>query len=1135
MTRQPARLPLLLVLAACAAPAAAQERPRDAEVFRAYEELLELLEAEGPVPPPETEAPSPARFVLRGARLTGAVEGGLAHLEATLDVEVARSWAVLPLGLDEADLLAVRGEGPGRPAPAPMALLRSGLSPQERERLPATGHGLLLRGPGRTTVRLSLVVPARLRPGAGELVLTLPGAALSQLELSLPEDALRPSAVGALSTRAGDGRVEAAYGPRARAVVRWQRRRRLESAPAAASARDPLLLAEIKTSLRIDEGASVAVSRVHYSIHQAPCDRFVLRYPKGYTLLGVEAQGLAAYPTPRAVDGEQELVVRLRRPVAGEYDLVLRLERVFAADERQVAFPTVRAPGSERESSFLAVRAGADLEIEPADASGLTQVDPRALDRAQAADLGWAGRGRPPLVFRSVRGAYGLILRVRPIEAEVEGRVHSLALVREDELAVAAAVRYTIRKRGIFGVRLRLPAGFQLLECGDERLVKDFRTEPPSPEEARRGLGERLVVDFAREQGPGEVDLLLLGLVRRASAAEDERVALPRFRLEGVAKEAGVLAIGAQHQLKLTLEEKRGLLPLGVDALPGLGFPFGAGRGEELVFAFRYPRPEGVSARFSVRRRQPKVGVRVEALVDAQADRVSVRGVLRFTARYAGIDRFRLRVPADLAVPGALKFESTQVKDARPQVVDGRGVWTVSLQGKRIGEFPVSFSYDLEHTALRAGEQREVLLRELEVLDCFSETGVFALKKREEIVVDAIDREGLTTLEARDLPDTLDAAEVVRAYHYVGHPYRLVLRLTKYDFKAPRGIQIRHLHLDEVVRADGVVGVEATLSVQNRSEQALRVALPAGVRPHIKVDGARVTPTVAQGRDGSELQIHLGTVGQRHGEAPFQVRIRYDLPRRGALGAGASLDLPAPRFPLGEDGEVPVLRCTRAVYLPSGYRPLAFDTPLQRLWRADGFWDRLARAAGIPGPTEAPRWRAGALAARAAIAELKGLAPDAQDVFTPRLALPSRAPYLLESLEGERSLRLVVVRSWLLNLLLLALLAAVLAAGALLERRVGLSLGRAGLGAVALSVLGVASLGEASHAPLAAVCGGGLGLAALATGRAVFAELTRIRAERLRERAEVAARVAQERARAAAAEAAALEATAEAETRGGRS
>ncbi len=1157
------RLPLLLLacLAAAssmwAAPASAQERaappPVPERVYVPIERFDEVFAKEGrgvfvpwdelralvararaategrPAAEPPAPAP-PADALLVSAAFAGRAADGVAHFTATFAVEVLepREWVVVPIGLGEASLEDVRtGDGSGAVV-APLADLAARLGERGKD-LPRRGYGILLRGAGRVETTARFAVPVAAKPGESSFALSLPGAPLTQFEVTLPETGFSVDVAGALATEeapdadAGETRVRAYFGGAGEARVTWNPKpKEVEGA-----ARDPLLFASTTTGLRIDEGLLQVGVQVSYQILQAPCGEFRLRIPAGYTLLGVEGEHIADVPPPVPHEGGQLVVVRLHERAAGRYALTLRLERNLAEGEQAFAFPQVLTLGTERESGLLAARASEFISLEPAGLRGLSQVDVGSLTPALAKELGWsaqAGGDRPPLVFRYLRQPYALRVETAPVLPEVDGVVSTLAAIHDDKVDLSTTVTYEVRKRGIFDVRLRLPQGF-VLDGPITPQVKQHRVEPATAEERQRGLGDVLAIDFLRQVQPGaSCAVSFRGYVLRTPAQPDEgeaTVALPRVGLIDVEEETGLIGVAAQGHLELSLPraELRGLFEEPPVRLRALGFRHRPATREVLTHGLRYSAPEGVAATFTVKKRKPKVSARVDSLVDAQEDKVRVEATVRYTVEHAGIDRLRLRVPAALASEEALRITGDGMKDKQVAVEGEHATWTVSLQDKRLGEYELHLQYDVKLEDFQAGQQRAVTLHEVEVVDAFTETGDYALKKHENLVIGELEMVAVEKRDKRELSEALKRQGPLQAYHYASHPHKLTLQLTKYDFQAPLGIVVRHLHQDEVLTGDGALKAEAFLSLQNNAEQFLTVLLPKGaVMRGLKVDGKN--EEWSEGQPDAEgrpsVQVHLGEVTKVRKEEPFLLRIRYDLPGE-PLGSKASLPLYTLRFPLAGDKEVPVARLTRTLHLPDELNPLELDTDATKHFDETSLWEGLKRALGVRTGRERLRPEQARAAAAAAITALKQTPVSASEGgIYPDLEVPAgRQAFTFEKLENPSRLTVTAMRWSLFYLLDLLVFLAVVGAGVGLERaRVA---GPAAYVSVAagLAVLGGAFLGRSLEPFCASALAGSVGLGVFFFGRGVWRELTTLRHERRLAALAEEAEVARERARAA--------------------
>jgi hypothetical protein len=1166
----PRSTPLLSCLLAgvlaglAASPALAQENQRpervyvpiedfdkifDAEkggVFVPYADLRRLLERANRNKPkvhePRVEPP-PADYVLVGASFAGEAGERVARFKATFDVEILRkdAWVVIPIGLGEASLESVTASG-GRAVVGPLSQLIRHV-PKARRPSNHRGYGIVVRGAGRIQTTATFVVPISSKPGESSFGLNLPRAALTRFEVALPQSGIKVAVRNALATEEVDvkaedrTRVRAYFGSAAQARVVWNPKpKAIEGAKL-----DPLLFAHTDTSLKLlEDGVLKAVAQVRYDILRAPCGEFRVRFPKGYKLLNVDGANMSDHPLPRAVDGEQEIVVRLHEKAAkGEnaYRILLYLERNLGEDVQQVAFPRIHTVGTEREDGTLAARASQFVSMEAVTQSGISQVDVKKITARLAKDLGWSprrrGKGRrrvaarPPLVFRYLRQPYDLRLKTRPIVPEVKGTVYTLATVRDDEVALNAHVHLKVRKRGIFSARIRVPRGFNLAPL-DDRMIKDHKVsdDPDDPQ------GSILQVNFVTQRHPGTHVVVITGTVERAEKQPKEGVevslTLPRIGLLDVLEEKGFLGVAGQTHLKLNYERKdsgKSLIPLAVAKLYQNRFPFRAPAGDELTYGLKYSWAKDVTSKFTVKKKESKLTARVETLVDAQEDLVKVKTAIHCKVEHAGVEQIRFEVPAVLKTEKDLKFESGDlIKDKSVEIKGDVATWTITLQGKRLGAFVIRCEYDVKLEDFQAAQQRQVTLHELKLLDCFNETGDIALKKHENLVIREAEMVSLEKRDKRELPQALRQQNPIHAYRYVSHPHKLSLALTKYDFQAPLGILVKHLHLDEVLGHDGLLKVECWLALQNNAEQFLTVLLPPGSNMRgLNVDGKNQEWSEGNAVEGRpSIQIHLGEVSKTRKQEPFLVRLRYDLTPE-ALGRSGRREIAGPTFPLKGEKSVPVARLTRRLYLPEGYAYLEFATDATKHFDETSIWESLKEALGVRTGRDRLQRRKTASFAQQRVNELKTMTPgQAQGGgIYPDLEVPQgRSPYLFEKLANPSTLS-VRYSTWPLFFLLDVLVfLGVVVLGVVLDLR-GLVKPVAFVSvAAALSLLGAVFLGRALEPYFASGLVGSVGLGGFFLARGLWRELTVLRHERRLSELAQEAMVAKARADAAEREAA---------------
>lgn len=1100
----------------------------DGSIAVPYDELLRLIRGErAPSDTPE-DTRAPSGFVLVGATVEARARESVVELKATIDLDLvgAEGWVVVPLRLTQAALESASIGG--KPAVISNLADLMNLPPGRAAKRSQQGYGVLVRGKGRHTLVVKGEVPLTRGAGTANLRLDLPAAALTKFVLDVPShDAALTNELTREEAKRDGGRatVTAFYGARQTASAGWSvRAKRSTSEPTAA--RKPLVIAETHSAVRLEEGVLLTTVQLDVRVLQAPTRRLRLKIPTGATLLEVKGLPLARHPEPKPTKGGQLVYLDLRTPLLGAGQLILQLEQNLPEDADVVPVPRVETIGTQRERGLVAVRAARYLTLEPRDVKSLAKVQPRLFPTKLLAHLGWKlGEPRPPLVFQHRGGAWQLKVATRPVQAELEGKLFSLAVVREEEVGLATTAAITVRKRPVFGLRFALPPGFTFLHFGNPRQVRDHRIEAAS-----EGKGQVLVVALREPiKADKTIALGIFGLVRRdANPDAAAPLVLQRLRLLDAGKESGQLAVGAKLHLQLAPEGRpQGLWPLDLRELLASGFPHGAGQGEELLYAYRHTQAES-SASFKVTKREPRLRVQLETLVDAQEDQVRVKTKAACEVEFAGLTSIRLRGPAVLK--DLLAFEQEGIANTAVALEGDHAIWTISLQGKRTGTFSLAWHYTIKLDDFSAGQQKPVSLASLKVLDSFRHSEEIALKKHENLVATDIARELVETRDPRELAPGLRGAAVIRGYRVQDWPFRLTFQLTKYDFRAPLGIEIRHVHTDEVVSERGTVSAEAVLEIQNRNQQDLQVLLPPGARMISLMLANRTSEWRAGApREGRPLVIvHLGQVTKQR--TPFKVFLRYEfpLPLPSALGevAPASLGFPLAKASAGVS-EVPVARSTRTLYLPSDYAYLSFAGGTKH-FEEEGVWRTLTgflrELRGQPRRLSVARQAA--TQAQDAIARLRGVRSQA-NIYTP-LELPSRRThrqYLFERLGAQVAPRVRLMAWPLFYLLDLLALILVVATGLICARKkLPGSPWAFPLGVLALSLVGGAVGGRALQPFFAAAFLGASGLLLVFLLQAMWRELTETRTVRNAERGEREAQVARERAAAMEAEAALREA-----------
>jgi hypothetical protein len=140
-------------------------------VFLPYKEFLELWQATLPEPAPPEPAEPPSDAVIRAASYAGEVKGDAAVLDATYRIEaLKKGWSEIALPLRGVAVESIE-------LSSPAALIVAS----------EDGYTLLLPEAGHYEAKLRLAVRVAREPGRKSLAFAIPPAALSRLELTIPE------------------------------------------------------------------------------------------------------------------------------------------------------------------------------------------------------------------------------------------------------------------------------------------------------------------------------------------------------------------------------------------------------------------------------------------------------------------------------------------------------------------------------------------------------------------------------------------------------------------------------------------------------------------------------------------------------------------------------------------------------------------------------------------------------------------------------------------------------------------------------------------------------------------------------------------------------------------------------------
>ena len=825
--------------------------------------------AEAATPAKETPVSLASGWVV-SASYVGRVSGRVAHLEAEVHIVTTQPNQTVALFGDD---LAVETFGS---LPPGARLIRDGKTLSVR-----------FSRKGEATVKLSFLVKLS---GAEadvnrQLAFAIPPALSSQVTLVVDEPEANvefPTAVAFHSTTTGgETRVEGTIGSGERVELRWSPRvKRAAEIAATVFCQNAAVV-----SFRGD--AMNVRSTFDYAVTQGEIRETRLQLPVGQRLLRLEGDQIRTWQVKEDASGAV-LTVELIKGVASSYRLTVETEATATFKDRvTVAIP--QALDVKRETGWVGFAANDELGVTVDTVTGAQRVD--------AAEL----KVVPPGVviaeaYQFLRPDFTLQVRVEPLQPQIEVSVRHRVRLGTEQIGVTAELDYTIKRVGVFNLRVALPPDFRVEAVNGEFTQWTVKDE-----------GNGRVLEVALKQRT--LGNYSLGVVLARTVSELPATwAVAAVHPLGVQKLSGFVLVGAEVGVQVKTQSQEGLTEVPAASVPG------GGTGLAYKFIAADPVPPTQPWHLTVSNETIESWVRAE-VVDfwtVGENLINGRALVRYEIQNAPVKEFRLRVPAG--------FKNVEITGANLRQRDQTtNEWRLTLQNKVIGIYTLTVTWELP----AAITEKETMLAAggVEAIGVERETGAIAVMARPPIQVTARNASGeLTRIDAGELPEWAGRADpaTVLAYRYLRPGYTLSLAALQHKQAEVLQALVDEARLTTVIAEDGQMMTEMALSLRNNGRQFLEVALPPGAQVWSSfVAGEAVRPSLRGGKLLLPLERSEAT------EAAFPVTLSYVSGGTFPAGRGR-ISLLSPSL------DVPIKSAQWEVYVPGDHTYGKFEGTMAR-------------------------------------------------------------------------------------------------------------------------------------------------------------------------------------------------------------
>ena len=838
--------------------------------------------------PARADQPAPAAdsnaVSIVSASYEGTVSDKVAQFNVTLSISAAATNQIVPLFSDEIAVEAFSAEGDAR-------LVREGRT---------LAVLLSRRGPVRLQARL--IVKTGGEVTRRQVSFAIPLALSSRVTATIEEtdaDVEMPTAVAFHRSDSNQTtRVEAILGATDRFELNWT--------PRVKRAAEIAATVFVQNTALVTIGSGVINSRatLDYQISQGELRQVRVQIPAGHRLLRVEGESIRTWDM-----NADALTVNLVKGVSPGYKLTLETEKVLDKLPATARLEIPHALDTKRETGLVAVRPGDELSLVIDETRELQRVDAEEFYRA-------SNEKRDGIVgaFRFLKTDFLLSMRADAVQAQIEALTRNQVRISSDSVRLRAQIDYTIKRAGIFALRLALPAGYRLENVAGTNIAQWAE---------RTDAGARTLEVTLKERTMGAYTLeTFLALTHKEPPKN-----LPVLGVHPLdtAKLNGFITVSTEQGIGAKTEQFDGLTEIPFASVPGA-----ANRASAQAASFDNSPPITASAalaykfiatgpaaqspwKLSVATETIEPWVRAEVLNTFVLTEtlVSGRSVIKYDIANGPLKELQLRVPAE--------FKNVEISGAQIRRRDEtNGEWRVELQSKVRGEYLLAVTWELS----RSDKTNLLELTGVQALGVEREVGYVAVVCRPPLqVTDRSAGNILTKIDVRELPAWTGQADpaTALAYRYPRPGYKLTLEARRFSAAEVLQALIDNARLTTVVADDGQSMTELALSIRNNGRQHLEIELPANATVWSAfVAGEPVRPSRREGK------LLLPLAREVASEAPINVELtfisREQFPKhRGAVA------LASPRF------DMPLKNARWDVYLPPDYEYTRFQGSMNRI------------------------------------------------------------------------------------------------------------------------------------------------------------------------------------------------------------
>ena len=403
-------------------------------VFLPYKEFQRLWRtAQGK---PEVVSEAPFEYLISTARFRGDVKEEIATLRLELTIDILNDgWVQVPLGLGEVAVSEATILKTENTKIVPLLRVVKG------------EYIFVTKGKGRYVLALDFVRQLETQPGLAVLQYRVPSAAITTLELLIPEENLKVDVQPMLAATTSQVEVKGAKATRLQAFLGSAKNISLSWKPKteAAAELEPVIICEQFQHINIAEALISHEVTLNYNIHRGGIDSFTVQLPSEYRVTNVDGVNIAKWDieiSDQATD-RQLLKVKLFSAAEEKYALTVKMERFLQEAQARILLAPIITEQVLRQSGLIGITYSPRRSVQLEDAKNLARVDTGQLPSHL--------QNQPRVTaYRFITSDYGATMMIETTSPRITVDQRWMLGVDSDRLQLHGKIRYKVERTGIF-------------------------------------------------------------------------------------------------------------------------------------------------------------------------------------------------------------------------------------------------------------------------------------------------------------------------------------------------------------------------------------------------------------------------------------------------------------------------------------------------------------------------------------------------------------------------------------------------------------------------------------------------------------------------------------------------------------